>query len=282
MKTLVIAIGLAAVTALVPAQSENAGAIRDRLDAYLLAYEQQLSTVIADEEMTQSSRERRWVVNHRRIHSEVAFIALPGSAGWMGFRRVLRVNGKPIKDRGVPLSQLMNEGSSDDYSQARLLLADSAAHNLGAPRTINLPNLPLELLHPRHRHRFAQEIFAREKVRGTPSVVLRFDEIASPTIIQQAGDSDQLGDMKTVVWAWVEPATGRLLRAQVTARDVRMGTRPFVAEIRVDFKDDRKVGMLVPAEMTETFYVNGGGSGTGTAKYANYRTFQTSARIVPQ
>ena len=276
MKTLAILIaGLFALHA------DDASAIRDRLDRYLFDYEPQLSAVVADEMMTQRSRERQWVVTHRRIRSEVAFIALPASAGWMGFRRVIEVNGKPVKDPGVSLAQLMTDGARNDYDQARLLLADSAAYNLGAPRTINLPNLPLELLHPRHRHRFAQELYAREKIRGTPTVLLRFDERSSPTIIQQAGGGDQLGDMKTVVWAWIEPGTGRLLRAQVTARDARMGTTPFMAEIRVEFREDKKVGMLVPAEMTEKFFVDRGGSGEGTAKYTNYRRFQTAARVVP-
>jgi hypothetical protein len=260
------------------AQAEDASVMRDRLDKYLLEYEPQLSSLVADEELTQRSRERNWVVNHRRIQSEVAFIALPGATGWMGFRRVLKVNGKAIKDAGVPLAQLMTEGASNDFDQARLLLADSAAHNLGAPRTINLPNLPLELLHPRHRHRFEQQIFAPDKVRGTPAVLLRFDERSTPTIIQQAGG----GDMKTVVWAWIEPDSGRLLRAQVTARDARIGMTPFVAEIRVEFRADEKVGMLVPFEMNETFFVDRGYSGTGTAKYSNYRRFETKARIVPQ
>jgi hypothetical protein len=260
-------------------QPEHAGAIRDRLDQYLLDYEPQLSTVVADEEMTQRTRERQWVITHRRIHSEVAFIALPGNAGWMGFRRVVKVNGKAVKDRGVPLAQLMSEGASDDYDRARLLLADSAAHNLGAPRTINLPNLPLELLHPRHRHRFAQEVFGGDKIRGINTVLLRFNEFATPTIIQQAG----AGDMKTVVLAWIEPASGRLLRAQVTARDVRIGMPAFDAVIRVDFRHDAKVGMLVPAEMSETFFVGRGSpGGMGTAKYSNYRKFQTGARVVPR
>jgi hypothetical protein len=259
------------------AQADEAGGIRDRLDQYLLGYEPQLSALVADEEVTQRMK-RSWVVTHRRIHSEVAFVALPGDAGWLGFRRVMKVNGKAIKDRGVPLAHLLTEGPSDDYDQARLLLADSAAHNLGAPRTINLPNLPLELLHPRNRRRFAMELFGREKVRGTPTVVLRLDEIASPTIIQQSG----AGDMKTVVWAWVEPVSGRLLRAQVSARDVRIGMPAFDAIIRVEFRESRELGLLVPFEMTETFYVDRSGSGTGTAKYTNYRRFQTSARIVPQ
>lgn len=259
-------------------QAEDAGTLRDRLDGYLLDYEPKLSAVVADEEMTQRTNQRGWVT-HRRIQSEVAFIGLPGSAGWMGFRRVVKVNGKAIKDHGVPLAQLMLEGANDDYDQARLLLADSAAHNLGAPRTINLPNLPLEMLHPRHRHRFAQEVFGRERIRGVNTVLLRLEEFATPTIIQQPG----AGDMKTVLWAWMEPASGRLLRAQVTARDVRIGMPSFDAVIRVDFRQDDKVGLLVPAEMHETFFVGRDARpGLGTAKYANYRQFKTAARVVPQ
>lgn len=267
-------------SAIVVAQAPDAGVIRDRLDAYLLAYEPLLSALVADEEMTQRMQQGfgGWRVTNRRLHSEVAFVALPGNAGWLGFRRVTKVNGKNVTDRGVPLAQLMAEGASDDYDQARLLLADSAAHNLGAPRTINLPNLPLELLHPRHRHRFSQELFAQEKLRGTPTVVLRFDEFSTPSIIQQ-GDG---GDMQTVVWAWVEPASGRLLRAQVNAKDARFGGPRFSAEVRVDFRDQPALGLLVPSEMTEKFFVDDAGTGTGTAKYTNYRKFQTSARIVPQ
>lgn len=270
-------VAFAALAVLASTQEPDADALRDRLDAYLIAYEPQLSALVADEEMTQRMQQDRWVT-HRRIHSEVAFVALPANAGWLGFRRVVKVNARPVTDRGVPLAQLLSEGASDDFDQARLLLADSAAHNLGAPRTINLPNLPLELLHPRNRHRFAREIFGREKVRGTPTVVLRLDEMTTPTVIQQPG----AGDMKTVVWAWVEPSSGRLLRAQVMTRDIRIGVAGFDAVIRVEFREDAGVGLLVPTEMQETFYVDRGRPGTGVAKYTNYRRFQTSARIVPQ
>jgi hypothetical protein len=275
MKTIIT---VAALATLVSPQFNTADTIRDRLDKYLIEYEPQLSSLVAEELMTQRMKAQQWVVTNRRIESEVAFVALPANAGWLGFRRVIRVNGKDLKDRGVPLAQLLLEGASDDFDQARLLLADSAAHNLGAPRTINLPNLPLELLHPRHRHRFMQQVYEqREKIRGTETVLLRFDEISTPTIIQQP----RTGNMKTVVWAWIEPTSGRLLRAQVTARDARLGGSPFVAEIRVDFREDPKVGMLVPVEMNEKFFVDHG-TGEGTAKYTNYRRFQTSARMVPQ
>lgn len=271
-------IAVAVLATFVSAQANNADTIRDRLDRYLIEYEPHLSSLVAEELMTQRTKERNWVVTNRRIESEVAFVALPANAGWLGFRRVRRVNGKEVKDRGVPLAQLLSEGASDDFDQARLLLADSAAHNLGAPRTINLPNLPLELLHPRNRHRFAQEVLGHEKVRGTPVVLVRLDEISTPTVIQQPN----AGDMKSVVWAWVEPDSGRLLRAQVTARDVRIGKPAFDATVRVDFGPNAQLGLLVPVEMNETFFVERSQPGTSVAKYTNYRRFQTTARIVPQ
>lgn len=250
----------------------------DRMGTYLAGYEPALSSVVADEQMTQRARERQWVVNHRRIESEVAFIALPGGTGWMGFRRVVKVNGNAVTT-GAPLAELMNTGAGDDYALARKLLADSAAHNLGAPRTINLPNLPLEMLHPRHRHRFAAELFGSERVRGIATTVVRLEEIAKPTIITQPDGSD----MKSAVWAWLEPASGRLLRARVVTRDARIGMPVFDAVVHVEFRDDPKVGMLVPFEMTETFFAGRGlPGGTGTAKYTNYRRFSTGARVVPQ
>jgi len=272
-------VGLAAallVSAAPDAQAPEAGAVRDKLDAYLLTYEPQLSALVADEEMTQRARES-WVVTYRKLRSEVAFIALPGSAGWLGFRRVLSVNDKPIKDQGVPLAQLMLEGASDDYDQAHLLLEESAAHNLGAARTINLPNLPLELLHPRHRHRFSHRVDGTERIRRVRTVRLVAEERSLPTIIQQQG----AGDMRSTITAWVEADTGRLHRAEVRSHDARLGRQFFDAVVWVDFKDHPAMGLLVPVEMKEEFFVSRAGWGTGTAKYTNYRRFQTAVRLVP-
>src|SRR6478735_10336939 len=80
-----------------------------RMDAYLAAYEPKLSELIADETMTQQMsaaalslfrKHRPGIPNERRreLVSEVAFIALPENAGWLGFRHVKSVNRKPIAD----------------------------------------------------------------------------------------------------------------------------------------------------------------------------------------
>jgi hypothetical protein len=266
-------------------QSDEAGAIRDRLDRYLIEYEPQLSRVVANELMTQRDGASRNAIRQtaeptrdRRIKSEVAFIGLPGDAGWLGFRRVVNVNGKDVPDAGPSLAELLTDGAKDDYDQARLLLAQSAQHNLGFPRTTNLPNLPLEFLHPRNRHRLHHRIDGREKIRGGETARMIFEEQSTPTIIQKPDGSD----MQSLIVAWVEPSSGRLLRAQVKTRDPQIGVLPFDAVVWVDFRPDEKLGLLVPYEMKEEFFAGRFREGTGTARYTNYRQFKTGARIVPQ
>jgi len=275
---------LVAASLITTAPLPDAGTVRDQLDKYLIAYEPKLSTVVAKETMTQrdgpsfeANRTTAQPTVDREIISEVAFVGLPGQVGWLGFRRVIEVNTKPIKDAGPSLAQLLSDGAKDGFDQARLLLAQSASHNLGMPRTTNLPNLPLEFLHPRNRHRFSHRVDGLEKIRGITTVRLLLNETSSPTIIQRA----EGGDMPSLVSAWVEPDTGRLLRAQVKSRDARIGVPVFDAVVWVDFKDDPAVGMLVPAEMKEEFYAGKFREGTGQAKYTNYRRFQTGSRIVP-
>jgi hypothetical protein len=282
MKILVVAAALSA--ALFASQTDDADAIRDRLDKYLLEYEPQLSALVADERMTQrdgpsrlANRNTAEPKKDREIISEVAFVALPGNVGWLGFRRVLRVNTKDVAGSGPALAAVLADGASDMYSKARLLLMESARHNLGGARTTNLPNLPLEFLHPRNRRRLRHRIDGTEKIRGVSTARMTFEEQSSPTLIQRP----EGGDTQSLISAWIEPGTGRLLRATVKTRDVRIGVLPFDAIIAVEFRPDEKLGILVPYEMKEDFFAGRFREGTGTARYSNYRQFRTGGRIVP-
>ncbi len=274
-----------ALRALLAAQADTGDAIRDRLDKYLIAYEPQLSALIAEERMSQRDAPGRGAVvtaapdtKHRSMVSEVAFIGLPGEAGWLGFRRVVTLNGKAVSDGGPPLAVLLTDGARDDFDQARLLLTQSAEHNLGLPRTTNLPNLPLEFLHPRNRHRLHHRIDATEKIRGSQTTLMVFQEHSTPTIIRRP----EGGDMQSLVRAWVETATGRLIRAEVRTRDARLGVlAAFDNVIRVDFRLEPKLDLLVPYEMEEIFFAGRFREGSGTARYTNYRQFKTAGRVVP-
>jgi hypothetical protein len=66
-----------------------------------------------------------------------------------------------------------------------------------------------------------------------------------------------------------------MVRPKAEMRSARVHTT-----LRVDYMPHRELGMMVPEEMRETFWVPGG-RGEGHARYSNFRQFATSARIVP-
>ena len=277
----VMASGLTlALTAPEPTPQE----LRDRLNAYLTQYEPKLSELIADETMAQQNvrgdgpDHGEGPPESRTIRSEVAFIALPGRAGWMGFRRVLTVGTENVEDKQETLLNVLAGGSRDDYFKARAMLADSARYNLGSPRTTNLPNLPLEVLHPRHSKRFSVRIAGKERIGGRGATKLVFVETFTPTIIR-AYDN---GDMRSIVAAFVDEKTGELLRADVITRDPRDERLAFDYVISVVFQHNKQFNLLVPSTMHEDFFAGVNRRAWGDAKYSNYRRFQTSARILPQ
>lgn len=274
------------LSVLIALQPQPYDEVLAKLDAYLAEYEPKLSELIADEAMFQEvegngSRSTMPVdlapgpangTVRRRLRSEVAFIALPGDSGWLGFRHVKAVNQKELPDDQSLTRILTIEG----FDRARTLIEASAAHNLGLPRTTNLPNLPLEFLHRRNRHRLVVRLDGRERLQGVSAVRLVFHEKVTPTLIV----NPQGGDMPSTIRAWIDPANGRLLRAAV--RTFKYPNAPqFENSVDVEFAQEKALGLLVPQEMKETF-PGDPGKGTSAAIYSNYRRFTTSARIVPQ
>lgn len=278
---LVLVAALCLTTIRPAAQSTPAGVdlgtVLERLDRYLDRYEGALGVLMADEDFLQQlplqpGNARAF---SRRLESEVAFLRLPGNADWLGFRRVRRVDGKSVEDRHQPLAALLSITSGDAQAQAKLLVAQSAEYNLGNPRTINMPNLPLELLQRRHRDRFAIALDGAGELRGHQLVKVLFAEKATPSIVYFGGQQDLL----SVVRAWVDPASGELHRVNT----IFTGRRrlPVSPRLDVDFERHRDQRILVPTLMREEFLDGSSGLGTGRATYSNFRRFQTSARIVP-
>jgi hypothetical protein len=173
---------------------------------------------------------------------------------------------------------VLSGGAGDDYIKARAMLTDSARFNLGTPRTINLPNLPLEVLQPRHANRFSVRIAGSERIDRHQTTKLVFVENSTPTIVR-AFDGSQ---MRSIVSAFVETGTGRLWRADVIIRDPRPSVIEFDHVISVRFREDRALSLLVPSRMHEDFLAGSDRKAWGDAVYSNYRRFQTSARILPQ
>jgi hypothetical protein len=280
---------MAAVLALVvTAETQRANepsldAVLERLGSYLTTYEDELSTVVADETYEQRANIPRGMahssfVRRRTLESTVSFMRLPGGDAWLGVREVRSIDKKPIAG-GDALMALLASPASDTRKRAAELAQASAEHNLGGRRTINMPTLPLELLHPRHRHRMTFQVSGRDAVRGTKAVRIEFLERGTPTLIQGEEGRSVISRGN----AWVDPESGALWRAEVYYRDHLPGLiwRAPEAQIRVEFAPNAALGMLVPTEMREVFAVESG-LGQGRARYSNYRRFGTSARIIPQ
>ena len=265
---------LAAIGAALQAPDDAASVIA-KLDAYMTAYEPRLSELVADERMDQLIRISSRDASQRRILiSEVAFIALP-SGGWLGFRNVRSVNNRGVRGKPQSLEATL---SKTNMEAARTLLRNSAAHNLGLSRTTNLPNLPLEFLHVRNRHRLVPRADGRIMVGDVETTRIVFDEFASPTLIRNPRND---GDMPAEVTAWIDDR-GRLLRAQVATYNAVLEL-PYEHLVRVEFRAAKAFdGLLVPSEMYEEFPTGSPQQrGTSIAAYTNFRRFQTSARIVP-
>ncbi len=289
----VVALLLVAAGVMAVAQDPDPVEVRTRLAKYLVGYEAELGNVVAEERMLQWPLERREVgmsagagsatelrrdlTRVRTLVSEVAFVPLPGNVGWLGYRNVLQIGGRPVNRKGPPLLDLLKAQTDDATERAGLLLVESARHNLGAPRTINLPSLPLELLHARHQARFVIETTYQETVANCRALRLDLVETARPTIIRRP----EGGDMPSRVIAWVEIETGRLCKAEVRTRDARIGVPQFTAVVAVEFQPDAGLGILVPAKMTERFFIPTRSEGESEATYSNYRRFMTSGRLVP-
>jgi hypothetical protein len=271
MKAVALAVALGAAWQ-VPEDTQRVIA---KLDAYMAVYEPRLSELVADERMEQTVRvSSRNLSNRRVLISEVAFIALP-NAGWLGFRHVKSVNNRGVSKSAHSLESTLTMPGMD---AARALLRDSAAHNLGLARTTNLPNLPLEFLHVRNRHRMVARVDGQVMVRGVETTRIVFEETTTPTLIRNPKTD---ADMPAEVCAWIDHE-GRLLRAEVTTFTAARKL-PYEHLVRVEFVESRPLGgLLVPSAMYEEFPVPYPHTGTAEATYTNFRKFQTSARIVPQ
>ena len=247
--------------------------VLEQLDAYLEKYEGELSAVVADEHLVQEIEGRFLQKKTRRVLSEIAFLRLPGNFEWLGFRNAKIVDGKPVALNGPSLAKILGTTTVDAIAQASFLVNQSSKYNLGSPRTVNMPNLPLELLDRRYRHRYDIKLERSERVRGHAAHVISLEELGPPPIVFNDGLN-----LQSLVRAWIDADTGALWRAEVRMR--QHNDREISSKLRVEFAYDRTLDMFVPIEMREDFAVDLG-SGRGHHTYWNFRRFQTSARIVP-
>jgi hypothetical protein len=242
--------------------------------AYASRYQREAPMLIARERYVQNQTDtrnlpdpRRTLAISRTLISELVMVRLPGEVGWVTFRDVLEVDGRPLRDRERRLLQLLQSPSPDTLAQARTLANESARYNLGRiTRTLNVPDIALSYLDPAHTSRMTFEAPEKAGVAGAAAMSFRFREVSGPSIIRTPQGRDLLAAGRV----WADPATGEILRTELTIRD-----RQSIGRCTVDFRREPGIEIRVPSQMTE-HYDAGTETVDAVATYSDFRQFSVA------
>jgi hypothetical protein len=269
-----------------------------RASEYVVTFEQRLSGIVAEETSVQDAYDTprfnrsgiREVphTGHRELKSDLLLVRPIGVDGWIQFRDVFEVDGKPVRDRTDRLARLFLSPSRSTSEQAQKIVAESSRYNIGTvERTVNVPVLPLTYLDPSHRSRFTFKVADADRDRlviggsvvtldlptsprftvSTEVWVVEYQEIARPTIIRGRGKN-----VPSRGRFWIEPASGRVVMSELIAEneDVR-------GKIDVSYQSEPVVGLLVPVEMRGSYdRLRSGSRIEERATYNKFRQFQVT------
>lgn len=255
--------------------------------AYVREYQQQLTSVVADEIyiqdiVVQIPRDPSGP-RTRVMEGEVFFMFVP-QGGWMTIRDVTRVDRQPAAER-LDVPQVLRDKSVREA--ARTFTAHNARYNIGHTfRNFNEPTLALLVLDEQHRARFSFDRRRVERSADGTVVVLSFRERERPTLIHHLHE----GPVYSRGELTIDAATGRVLRTTLSAQtgDIRL-------ELTTEYGDDERLQMAVPVKFRERYERGKRPRGLTPetegrfseeyeeivcdATYMKYRRFETQVRI---
>lgn len=252
-----------------------------RLGAYVQAYGEKASIVVATERYTQHASGSRATVPDRRLTvADFAIVRAEGPGGWVGFRDVIEVDGTPITDRRDRLVQTLS-ASAGSMDEARRLSDESARFNIGPVlRNFNVPTTALFFFRPENLDRFK---FSRKSVEQDGTWEIAFRETARPTLIRTPeGDS-----VPSAGSLWVNAGDGTVVRTRMRMtefgpQDTASRRVSGSALIDVTYRRVAALEMWLPDTMTESYEGRRADVWvriTSEARYSDYRQFQTAVRI---
>jgi VWFA-related protein len=269
------------------------GALRDpaledvlqRVGRYVAGYGQQASLIIAVERYEQRYQnapagERP----QRKLVAEFALFRTVDATGWVGFRDVMSVDGKPIPDRQDRLQALLRAGTPD-ILEARRIADESARFNIGPTRrNFNEPTAALFFLLPASQKRFAFTRQGMTTVGGVTAMEIDFRETGSPTMIRTS-DGRDVASQGTI---WVLPADGTVLRTRLNV--LGFGGPGSSSSVDVTFARDERLQLWLPVKMTERYEAGASIARSqviriapavvsATATYGEFKRFETSTSI---
>ncbi len=239
--------------------------------------------VVADERYEQEYRVRTgrsWKIERRELLSEIVWVRTPADEArrgfpWVQFRDVVEVDRQPLPEHRGRLERLFKDVSPSSYAEARALIEQSARYNIGPfVREINVPSFALFFLYPPNQSRVRFRLTGDEVIADFRAVAVAYRERSRPTMIRSVEREDRPAS-GTV---WIDAPSGRVLKT-----DLRVATdRRWVTDTEVTYGEDARLHIWVPLEMRERHHRGTAEYIDATARYGNFRRFETSARMVPR
>lgn len=291
---MIATLGLLMAPARIVSAQPDVTALLRSVAAYLTQYEQRISAVVAQEDYVQqyvatplSSPTGQMLRASRTLQSDVLVLTDP-NAGWVTFRDVYQVDGRPVRDRDQRLAGLFATPAVDARQQARAITDESARFNLNIPgvlvnRSVNVPMAALLFFRGDYQARSKFRIERVETVQGRQAAVVAFEEQAMPRLIRSPTNVAMQGT------ATIEIATGQVLRTSLTF-NLAGPYGSTTAVIDVVYTVEPKLQLLLPSRMDERYTAiqNGLSSGilSGRARYSRFRQFavdvtQTGGDVAP-
>jgi hypothetical protein len=276
---------LAVLASLAPASPPDTSttAVVKAASLYVLEYERQLTSILADELYTQQIAEQQPrdpdMPMVRQLRSEVFFMFGPYNGDWMAIRDVKEVDGDPLHERMDLAEELRTVPAIDVAARFKDF---NSRYNIGrTQRNFNEPTLSLLVLDERHRARFSFDRRQVQREGDAVLVTLRFTERRQPTLIHDPGQGPLFATGELVVEAGSGRIRSALLRGAIGGQRLQFATT---------FTPDDRLGIWVPSVFREQYEFSGPARSREQpvpqhekilceATYTNFRRFATSARI---
>jgi hypothetical protein len=267
---------------------------------YLDEYEQRVGAISAEEEYAQAVQtvgarivtgdplSRASAANRapatattatRKTRANIITISL-GAHGWVSFRDVFELDGRPVRGREERLARILQNVTPDSLEQARQIAAESGRYNLDpdtarVDRTINVPMTALFYLRAVNQPRSSFRLGKLERVAGVDCVTLQFTEQSRPRLIQTSDDAPAQGTF------WIDMAGGgRIVKTELRMQSATRGQIVRV-QAAVTYSRVEKLDLWVPTAMDESYdLVSTRQLVTGHARYSDFREFKVNTSEV--
>jgi limonene-1,2-epoxide hydrolase len=208
-------------------------------------------------------------VGERVLRSD--FLLAHTSAGWITFRDVVAVDGRPVAMRDERLRRLFLEAGPDSPVEVlEQISRESTRYNLAGIGSINLPLNAVSFLQQQYISRFRFTVQRRATDYDGDVWVVSYEERVRPTVFR----GPRRTDLPVTGLLWIDEASGVVRRTELRVILVDSGVRNESVVV-TDFGFSAELQTHVPLSMQETHRF-GVGEVVGRAEYGTFRNFRVT------